>query len=127
MSRYVDPKTGAYVDGPNGTWKEGDELEMKIAFSLENDLGAWEGDPQLGNELFTLERETAGPGTAQRLKDLVKRALQWLIDEGELETVEVDVELVENTDGIFYAFEARSFAPGRAKPIVYEGLQVIGL
>jgi phage gp46-like protein len=90
--RKLDEVTGDFRAADGGGFEQCDVLENQIAFSFKIPLGSWEGDPELGHRLGELEREPNTAANRNRLRDLARLALQWLIDLGSLETVDVTVD-----------------------------------
>ena len=59
---------------------------------LTDKRGWWGGD--IGSHLWLLSREKATPQTASRARTYAREALQWMLDEGLAEKVEVDGDFV---------------------------------
>jgi phage gp46-like protein len=65
-----------------------------------NDRRGWWGDlikpysegDQIGSRLWLLNREKTSISTLQRAKQYVEESIQWLIDDGYAEKIEVEVE-----------------------------------
>lgn len=111
--RAIDPTTGDFIAAAGGTFAAGDVIDNKIMLSNLVELGTWEGDPLLGIRKSAFRRTTDTPETRQRVIDIIKQAHQWLIDSGELDRVEVTLEL--HARGI-YVYEVDCYEPGNAKP-----------
>lgn len=111
--RKLDPVTGDFVDGPAGSFMGCDVIENQIAFSYSNPLGSWEGDPTLGHGFNELARATNTVENQNRLKDLAKQAIQWLLDLGVVDSVDVSEEQI-GTDGV--SFEVDYTQPGVITP-----------
>lgn len=112
VDRKIDPVTGDFVSAPGGRFAECDPLENILALVFLLDRGAWEGDIELGNRFAELRRATVADGAERRLEDLVRDAVQWLVDEGEIEEIKVTVERYAR--GMF-AFEVDVTPVGRRK------------
>lgn len=111
-------------DGPAGGFVEADELANKIIMSYSIEIGSWEGDPTLGHGFAELARAIDTVETRQRLGDLAVAAVQWLLDSGELSSIEVDV--MTYAPGIV-AFRPRCYQPGSKRPIGGVGLQLVSV
>lgn len=114
--RRINVQTGDYISAPGGAFEMCDVLENKITLSNQVALGEWEGDPTLGHRFKEIERAGDTDENLERLKSYIVQAVQWLIDEGELERVVPEVERVER--GTF-AWRGFYYPPGR-EPIVTE-------
>lgn len=90
--RYLDPVTGDYEDAANGGFASSEDIENQIAFSYLIPVGSWEGDPLLGHRFAEIDRATDTIENRNRLRDLAKDAVKWLVDLGSLERVDVTVE-----------------------------------
>ena len=90
--RLIDPTRGDLVRVARGMFAKGDVLWNKIAFSLCVALGSWEGDPTIGHRFGELARAVESESTEHDIRDRVQAALQWLLDEGELQSLAIDVE-----------------------------------
>lgn len=100
--RKLDEVTGDFRDAAKGAFESCDDIENQIAFSYMIEVGSWEGDPLLGHRFKELARATNTQENRNRLRDLAKQAVQWLIDLGALTSVEVTCEVLQ-ADGV--AFE----------------------
>lgn len=112
--RKIDPVTGDYVDAAGGKFEEVDVLENQIAVSFLTDLGSWEGDPNLGHRLGELERTTDMDLNRRRLAEYGKAALAWLVEDGSLDSVDVDVESISAGR---VAFQVSAYRPGERNPV----------
>lgn len=92
IDRLMDPVTGDLQDAPRGAFVTGDPLANMIIFSYTIARGTWEGDPSMGNRFGELARVQNTVATQNRLHDLVVDAVQWLLDGGQLDSVDVEVE-----------------------------------
>jgi phage gp46-like protein len=109
--RKLDPVTGDFIDEDAGAFELCDALENKIAFSYLIAAGSWEGDPTLGHGFDELARALNTQENRNRLRDLAKQAVQWLVDGGELDHVDVFDEQIGST-GV--AFEVNYYPPQSA-------------
>jgi phage gp46-like protein len=112
LDRKIDPVTLDYVDATGGKFEEVDVLENQIVVSAMVVLKAWEGDPTLG--LREMERSTDSDVTRRRMRDLLLEAFQWLVQDGSLASV--DVEVQQYTAGRV-AFQVSAFRPGERSPV----------
>jgi phage gp46-like protein len=106
--RTLDPTTADFVDAAAGAFKTSDGIDNQIAFSYMIEQGTWEGDPDLGHRFAELARVTNTQENRNRLRDLAKQAVQWLIDLGAIDSVEVFDEVI-SADGV--AFEVDYYLP----------------
>lgn len=113
IDRKIDPVSEDFVDAPAGAFAQADPIENQIAFSYLIPVGSWEGDPLLGHRFNELARATNTVENRNRLRDLAKQAVQWLIDLGALASIEVTSEVISD-DGV--AFEVDYYLPGAKKP-----------
>jgi phage gp46-like protein len=111
--RQLDPVTGDFVDAPGGAFAQCDVIDNQIAFSYLLPVGSWEGDPTLGHGFNDLARAQNTQENRNRLGDLARLAVQWLIDLGAVESVDVTVEAI-GADGV--AFEVDYYTPGSTTP-----------
>lgn len=121
--RAIDIVTGDVKAAPGGAWAMTDDLANKIVMSYSFPLGTWEGDPTIGHRIDELTHEIDTVETRERLRELAAEPVQWLIDAGELDRVEVDVESI---GGGKVAFQPRCYAPGSSTPVPNIGLISIG-
>jgi phage gp46-like protein len=114
--RLLDPVTADFVDAPGGGFEPCDDIDNMIAFSYSIPIGSWEGDPQLGHRFDELANATNTVDNRNRLRDLATLAVQWIIDLGLLDSVDVIVEEIGDR-GDAVAFEVDRYKPGaqRAK------------
>lgn len=112
--RKLDPTAADFVNAPAGAFLTADVIENQIAFSYMIPLGSWEGDPTLGHGFNELARATNTIENQLRLRDLAKQAVQWLIDLGAIDSVDVSEEQI-GTDGV--AFEVDYTVAGVFTPI----------
>jgi phage gp46-like protein len=109
--RIIHPVTEDFIDGDEGGFSEDDVVLNKLAFSFKIDKGSWEGDPDLGHEFAKLARAT-NTAANQRLVDLYAReAVQWIIDDGDIDSVDIIVEEFRS-DAV--AFQVTAFKAKRA-------------
>lgn len=94
--RKLDEVTGDFRAASGGGFEQCDVIENQIAFSFMIEQGSWEGDPELGHRLRELDGAINSPENRNRLRDLALQAVQWLIDDGSLESVDVTVD--DDTD-----------------------------
>jgi phage gp46-like protein len=106
--RTIDPVTRDFVDATGGAFGQSDSVQNQIAFSYMLEYGSWEGDPLLGHRFKELARATNTVENRNRLRDLAKQAVQWLIDLGVIDSVEVTTEVI-SADGV--AFEVDYTVP----------------
>lgn len=106
--RRLDPVTEDFIDDSAGGFEPCDVIENQIAFSYLIEYGSWEGDPTLGHKFKELARATNTVENRNRLRDLAKQAVQWLVDLGSLDSVEISDEVI-GTDGV--AFEVDYYLP----------------
>lgn len=90
--RKLDPVTEDFIAAPRGGFLLCDVIENQIAFSYLIEYGSWEGDPTLGHRFKELARAVNTVENRNRLRDLAKQAVQWLLDSGALDSVEVTVD-----------------------------------
>ena len=113
--REISPITGDFLPGPRGSFALGDVLKNKLALTYLVPLGTWEGDPGIGHRFGELARAGDTADTRLRLADLARQAAQWLIDAGDLLSVDVNVE--SGTQRGQVLFEVDAYPPGGAAPI----------
>lgn len=115
--RKLDPVSADFVSAAGGAYETCDVVENQIAFSLLVPRGSWEGDPELGHGLAELDRAQNTVENRNRLRDIVATALQWLIDLGSIERVDVTVETRSSAAGMDgVAWEVDYYTPGAQKP-----------
>lgn len=115
LDRVMDAKTGDLQSSTRGAYRIDDVLLNKIIFSYTVERGTFEGDPKMGQRFAEELRRVANTADkADRLKDLVVDAVQWLIDSGELDRVEVSVERF-NSEAL--SFVAEHYPAGGGKSI----------
>ena len=83
------------------------------SFDLREDLG----ERPIGSKLWLLRRETATEATARRAADYARSALQTLVDQGAVATVDVSTTLVPGQHRIDLIITLRD----RAGTIVHDG------
>lgn len=110
--RRLDPVTGDFVSAPAGAFESCLDIENQIAFSYCIPVGSWEGDPELGHRFDELARTTDTSENRNRLRDLALRAVDWLVDLGLLERVEVDVDSYKAGAA---AFQVDYYTPGSTR------------
>lgn len=111
--RKLDEVTGDFRDAAGGAFEGCDVIENQIAFSFLIPLGSWEGDPGLGHRFAELDQAVNSIENRNRARDLGKLAVQWLLDLGALDSVDVTVESI-GTEGV--AFEVDYYLPDAQKP-----------
>jgi phage gp46-like protein len=111
--RKLDPVTADFVDESRGAFEQCDSVENKVAFSYLIPVGSWEGDPALGHRFDELANATDTQANRNLLRDFARQAVQWLIDGGELDRVEVIVERLKPSA---VAFQVDYYLPGKAQP-----------
>ena len=127
LDRLIDPISGDVQDAPGGRFVEDDEVANMIILSYSIDLSSWEGDPLLGHRFAELQREIISVETLQRVHDFAVEAVQWLLDLGLLDRIEVDVmEGIDYGPGIV-AFQPRCYRAGASKPVAGVGLQYVSV
>lgn len=114
MDRQLHPTTGDFVADDSGGFELVDVVENKISMSYLNKRGSWEGDPTLGHRFDELARATDTAENRRRLEDLARDAVQWLLDGGELEKVDV---LAESLGDGEVAFQVDAYQPGNSRPL----------
>jgi phage gp46-like protein len=75
------------------TWRRGSPEEA-------DDAGrryGWWGGP-IGSRLWTLSREKVLPGIVPRVRDIMSEALQWMIDDGVVTSMEMEAEIRSRDD-----------------------------
>lgn len=88
----IAPYTGDYtVSG--GQYALTEDLGNNIYLSLAIRRGSWVCVPGFGSRLHLLVREKALDRVAVKAKEYCKEALQWIVDKGRAEKIEVTVEL----------------------------------
>ena len=91
MWTTIDPSTGDYVK-TSGSFERSDALTTPIWLRLFSRRGSYIDDDQYGSRLHELYR-TKSPETAAKLApDMVREALQPLVDDGLIATLEVTAE-----------------------------------
>lgn len=90
--RYLDPATEDFESNSTGGFVSSENIENMIAFSYLIPVGSWEGDPELGHRFAELDRVTDTVENRNRLRDLARDAVKWLVVLGLLERVDVTVE-----------------------------------
>lgn len=90
--RRLDPVTGDFVAASRGGFELCDDIENQIAFSFMIARGSWEGDPDLGHRFAEIARSLDEVESRNRLRDLARDAVKWLIESGKLESVEIIAE-----------------------------------
>lgn len=98
--RKLDPVTGDFVNAAGGEFEQCEWIENAIGFSFMIPVGSWEGDPTLGHEFAELDRAQNTQENRNRLRDLAKKAIKWLVDGGFVETVTVTVEQAATVAGM---------------------------
>ena len=111
--RYLDPVTADFEDAARGAFESSEDIENQIAFSYLVPLGSWEGDTTLGHRFDELARATDTSENRNRLRDLAKDAVKWLMDDGKLTRVDVTVESLG--DGKV-AFQVDYYTPDSKMP-----------
>jgi phage gp46-like protein len=111
--RRLDPVTADFVDDEEGGFELCDVIDNKVAFSYSIAAGSWEGDPTLGHRFNELANATDTQANRNRLADLAAQAVQWLIDGGELESVDVTVERLKPGA---VAFQVDYYVPNQIQP-----------
>lgn len=114
LDRKIDPVTLDYVDGVNGKFEEVDVLENQIVVSVMVAIKDWEGDPAIGSRLREMERTTDTDVNRRRMRDLLLEALQWLVEDGSLASVDAEVEQYANGR---VAFQVSAYRPGERQPV----------
>ncbi len=110
IDRYIDPKTGDYVDADGGAYKYDDGVLNMLAYSFKISKGSWEGDPLFGHDLDKLAQATDTPEN-RRLVDIYARdAIAWMIELAYIDTVDVRVA---SLGGGKVAFEVVAWKSGR--------------
>jgi phage gp46-like protein len=90
--RKLDEVTGDFRSAAGGGFESCDVIENQIAFSYKIAAGSWEGDPELGHRFSELDNAENSQANRNRLAELARLAVQWLIDLGALDRVEVTVD-----------------------------------
>lgn len=111
----IDPIKKDYtVTG--GQYALTDSLRNNIYLSLSIRKGSWAFAPGFGSKLHLLEREKALNRTTIKATEYCKEALQWIIDKGRAEKIEVIAVLDKENTRINCLIEATQ----KGKPIIYE-------
>jgi phage gp46-like protein len=111
--RYLDPVTADFVSAAGGGFESSPDIENQIAFSYMIAQGSWEGDPTLGHGFDELAQATDTTANRQRLGDLARAAVKWLVDLGKLSRVDVTVESIGAGQ---VAFQVDYYTPGSTTP-----------
>jgi phage gp46-like protein len=115
--RRIDPVTGTFVSDGRGGFERCEVIENQIAFSYMIEEGSWEGDAELGHRFRELARAENTATNRLRLADLARQAIQWLIDDGSVESVEVTVDDTAASRPIDQVpFEVDYYLPGAQQP-----------
>jgi len=79
-------------------------LQDNILLSLATPLGSLFQRPEFGSELYLLRRAKASSALPERAENMVRTALQWMIDSGRLDSVDVTPQwLARDCLGIYTA------------------------
>lgn len=70
------------------------EFSDELPAGVTERRGWWGGDKDFGSKLWLLTREKTTARTAARAREYVQKALQWLIDDGIAQSVEVTAEIL---------------------------------
>lgn len=111
--RKLDPTTADFIAAPGGSFMQANVIENQIAFSYMIPAGSWEGDPTLGHRFNELARAVNTVENRNLLRELARLAVQWLIDLGAIDSVEITDEVI-GADGV--AFEVDYYVPGSSTP-----------
>lgn len=84
-----------------------------VAFSYSIAVGSWEGDPTLGHRFDELADATDTQENRNRLRDLAKIAVDWIVKLGLLVRVEA---FAESLGGGAVAFEVDLYKPNVKLP-----------
>ncbi len=90
--RYINPVTEDFGDIAEGGYIEDDPVLNKLAFSFKVAKGSWEGDPEIGHRFDELARATDTIDNRRLLRIFAIEAAQWIVDDGDLDTIDVTVE-----------------------------------
>jgi phage gp46-like protein len=107
--RRLDPVSADFVADDAGGFESSDDIENQVAFSYSIPVGSWEGDPLLGHRFDELANARDIPEDRNRLRDLAKDAVKWLVDLGLITRVDVVVE--QHRPGSV-AFQVDYYTPG---------------
>jgi phage gp46-like protein len=115
--RKLDEVTGDFRTTAAGGFESCDVVENQIAFSYKIAVGSWEGDPELGHRFNELDRAENSQANRNRLAELARLAVQWLIDLGSIESVEVTVDDSATVTSLDHVpFEVDYYLPGAQQP-----------
>lgn len=79
------------------SWRRGEPEEADDSGSRYG----WWGGP-IGSRLWTIQREKLLPTLVPRVRDIFQEALQWLIDDGVVTSMEMETE-IRTTDDLYVA------------------------
>ena len=111
--RRIDPVTEDYVDAAKGGFEQCEDIETQVAYSYKIALGEWEGDPLFGHRLNELAKALDTAENRNRLRDLARAALDWLVALGKIERVDA---MVESWGAGRVAFLVEYYTPGSKRP-----------
>lgn len=111
--RALDVITGDFRAAPKGGFESSDNIENMVAFSFMIAAGSWEGDPTLGHRFAELARAIDTVANRNRLGDLARDAVAWIVTLGLI--VDVTVVVESWGDGVV-AFEVDFYTPGATTP-----------
>lgn len=75
-------------------------------------------DDQIGSKLWTLRREKQTTGTLQRFIDYTRDSLQWMIQDGFADDVQVDAEYIRRG---FILVTVQMFKP-KGDPVIFKAI-----
>lgn len=92
---WIDPTTADYV-GTGGALQRdpADGLANAVYLRVMTPLGTWWADPTLGSRLHELAREKDVPRVERLARMYLQQALQPLLDDGRVRTIETTAERV---------------------------------
>lgn len=111
--RRIDTITEDYVAAAKGGFEQCEDIETQVAYSYKIALGEWEGDPTFGHRLNELAKATDTSENRNRLRDLARAALDWLVDLGKISQVDA---LVESWGAGKVVFQVEYYVPGSKRP-----------
>lgn len=90
FDQEIDPATRDYVDTPDGAWSETASSRSKVMCQLSIRWNSWPPDPEAGTRVPEL-LESGEPITPEEVIDDTRRALQLLVEDGDIADLSVEV------------------------------------
>jgi phage gp46-like protein len=116
LDRIIDPIGGDLISAPKGKFYEDDVILNKLTFSVSIPLDSWEGDETFGHRLNEMDGAVDNADNRLLFAQLAELAFQWMVDEGDLVSVTVEVDEFE-PGGV--AWQATCLQPGQTKGQTY--------